>query len=263
MRKSSALPTPSAPRNALTAAALAALLGLGPHGAAAQEGDGQDRGLGELVRDLQRIKDENRELRGEIETLQRQLQKLQRRQREHYKDLDGRLQELRAQGTAPEGGAGSGGEQAAGQAGEIPIPELSEAEGSSDTPSEQALYERAFGKLNAGDYAQARAGLERLLERFPEGEYADNARYWIAETYYAESRLDQAAEHFERVLERHPDSGKAADAQLKLGYIAFKRGELETARKRLERVREQYPESTAAGLAEERLTQIRQTRTEQ
>ncbi|MFP4146443.1 MAG: tol-pal system protein YbgF [Halorhodospira sp.] len=203
----------------------------------------EGRGLSELIRDMERVKGENRELRGAIERLERDLQRLQERQREHYADLDDRLQELRER--APEEG-------------EEEASSSEEDEDETGNDHAEAAYQAAFEELGEGRYEEAREGFEEMLEEYPESDFQANAVYWIAETYYAEQAFDRATEAFQRLLEKHPDSDKVPDAQLKLGYIAFEQDELTTARERLEGVVEEHPETTAANLAQQRLSEIRQ-----
>ncbi len=201
------------------------------------------RGLAELVRDVERIKQENRELRGDVESLDRQVRRLQERQREHYADLDDRLRELQERGPAeaPE---------------QIPIPDLEDPDSEEDADAGE-LYQAAFRQLGDGLYEDAREGFRDVLDADPDSDYAANAVYWIAETYYAERDFEAAGEYFERVIDEYGDSDKVPDARLKLGYIAFEEDRLEDARDKLEAVQEEHPDSTAANLAQQRVAEIR------
>ncbi len=233
------------PKRKLAALALAATLAAP---AVAQDDGAQSQpggaGLSELIRDMERIKRENRELRGSIEQLQRQVKRLRERERSHYEDLDERLRRLSEQ-SADNGEASPAGDEASGG-------------GAGSGPEASERYQAAFDELDQGRYEAAREGFRQVVEAYPDSEYASNAVYWIAETYYAERSFEAAAEQFQRLLEAYPDSNKVADAQLKLGYVAFEQDRLSLAKERLEKVRTEYPESTAASLAEQRLAQIRQ-----
>ena len=50
----------------------------------------------------------------------------------------------------------------------------------------QALYERALGDLQSGDYAGARVDFASLVERFPSHKMAGHAQYWLGETFYVQ-----------------------------------------------------------------------------
>lgn len=217
----------------------------------------EGRGFSEVVRDLQRIKEENRNLRGEIEEINHEIKRLEQRQHSLYKDLDDRLVEIRR---SPPGQ----GTQDATQY--TPLTALEEdlhlvgkdSDQGAQIGSEDELYQQAFELLSDGLFEQARDDLTLLLEHYPDGKYAANALYWIAETYYAENNYGEAADHFDKVLNEHPDSNKVPDALLKLGYIDFEEDKLEEAMEKLQRVKEEHPETTAAELAQQRISDIRQ-----
>ncbi len=216
----------------------------------------EGRGLAELVRDIERLKRENQELRGEMEQLTRQVRILEDRQRGHYADLDDRLQAMEAAppATAPPSEEDRAFTDADTAEDAVPIPELTP---SAREANQAERYRAAFARLSDGLYDEAREEFEALIEDHPDGPYTANARYWIAETYYADRNFPEAEAHFQRVLSDHPESDKVPDALLKLGFAAFERGDLEQAQNRLEAVRTEHPETTAAGLAQQRLSEIR------
>lgn len=243
--------------------ALGLSIGLAPTAAQANLEDRVDqledllegRGLSEMLRDLERLKRENQQLRGEIEELQRAVRLLEERQQDHYIDFDERIQEIETAGTLPAPER---------EPDRIPVPDLADDdELDEDDIDEGEQYRSAFRKLSDGLFEESRDDFKELLEAFPDGRYAANARYWIAETYYAERSFEQASEHFEKVLEAHEDSDKVPDALLKLGFVAFEEGDLERAEERLNRVRDDFPDSTAASLAQQRLSELRQLRADE
>ncbi|MCG5548364.1 tol-pal system protein YbgF [Halorhodospira halochloris] len=215
----------------------------------------EGRGFSEVIRDLERIKQENRELRGDIEQLNHQLRRLEQRQHSLYEDLDDRIAELHRRPTRED-------KEAAPR--HTPLASLEEDlhlndddEHPEQVGDESELYQQAFEKLSDGLFEQARDDFALVLEHFPEGRYAANALYWIAETYYAENDFEVAADYFEQILDDYAESDKAPDALLKLGYIAFEEDELEKAMAKLEQVRDEHPETTAAELAQQRISDIR------
>ncbi len=59
---------------------------------------------------------------------------------------------------------------------------------------------------------------QQFLQSYPQSSLADNAQYWLGESYYVTRDFQNAAAAFQTVLDRWPDSRKAPDALLKLGY---------------------------------------------
>ena len=69
-----------------------------------------------------------------------------------------------------------------------------------------------------GNYDLAVLGFRQYLESFPDTELADNASYWIGESYYSQGKYQQAIREFDGILRRYPRSDKLASGLLKKGY---------------------------------------------
>lgn len=243
-----------------------------------QVGSGGGGGtVADLLMRVRRLEQEVRELRGMVEQQRHEIESLNARQRDQYLDLDRRLQELASGngassaipaesaveadgGDARAADAGNGGESgaapvrdAAGPAREADQPQPPVA----DAEARQEAYDAAFDKLRAGDYAAAAEAFRAFLEQFPEGPLADNAQYWLGESYYVTGNYDIALNAFQGVLNRFPESPKAPDAHLKLGFCYYELEQWEQARQTLEQVRERYPDSSVARLAQNRLRLMR------
>ena len=85
-----------------------------------------------------------------------------------------------------------------------------------DGPPE-TQYAYAFGLLQKAQYDQAQAALTKFIETHPDVNLADNARYWLGETYYVKGDYRGAAESFLDAYESDKRGSKAPDALLKLG----------------------------------------------
>ena len=85
---------------------------------------------------------------------------------------------------------------------------------------------------------------------------ADNAQYWLGESYYVTRDFQNAAAAFQTLLDRWPDSRKAPDALLKLGYTQAELKHIAQARATLTSVSTRFPGSDAANLAAARLLQL-------
>ncbi|MGM0553067.1 MAG: tol-pal system protein YbgF [Pseudomonadota bacterium] len=199
--------------------------------------------LTELLQEVESLRRDLRELRGDVESLQhgleRDLDRLNARQRDQFRNLDDRLARLEAGETAPAS-------QPAPEVADFDLPEA----------DEQEAYQEAFDRLMDGDYGQAMTLLERFIENHPDSDYAANAWYWLAEAKYATGDFEAALEDFARLREQFPDSDKSGDALLKMGYSHYELGDLEAARETLEAVRADFGGTTLDRLARERLRRI-------
>lgn len=179
------------------------------------------------------------ELQGRIETLEYQDEETGDRQRDLYQDLDQRLQALE-QGLG--GAAGAGGVAA----GQLPVP------GGSDRDN----YQAAFELLKDQQYEEAATAFRQFLNSYPNSELADNAQYWLAESYYVTDRFAEALQQFSVVINQFPRSRKVPDALLKTGYCNYELQRWDAAREALTRVVREYGDTTAGRLAEQRLNRM-------
>jgi len=204
----------------------------------------------EMSRKLDAMELEVRTLRGDIETLQFELQGLNSRQRDQYMDIDSRLQGLESGGTAVV--AASTGAAVASSTGSPAAPVAGPA-----SASEQESYNTAFNALKDGRYEQAAGAFSQFLSAFPASNLADNAKYWYAETFYVRRQFAEALSTFEAVVKDYPDSRKTPDALLKIGYCNYELGQWSQAKSALTQVGQRFPDSTAARLASQRLDKIK------
>ena len=121
---------------------------------------------------------------------------------------------------------------------------------------EYAAYSKAMGALDRADYTRLRDNLTRFLQDYPLGDYADDANYWVAESYYAEGDLEQATSYFTQLIENYSDSEKREPALLKIAYIRLNKKEWEDARKILERLKNEAEDEQIQKLALEQLEQL-------
>jgi tol-pal system protein YbgF len=119
------------------------------------------------------------------------------------------------------------------------------------------LYDAAYRDWSRGNYQLAVAGFEDLLRYYPESDRADNAQFYIGESYFALGDLDRAIQEYLKVRDLYPDGNKRPAATLKLGYAFLRKGDSATARKYFETVMREYPDSPEARLAKDKLDSLR------
>jgi tol-pal system protein YbgF len=122
--------------------------------------------------------------------------------------------------------------------------------------SEKEVYEAAKKLFDDGDMENARIQFENFINKFSDSEYAGNARFWIADSYYVEKWYEKAILEYQKVLEQYPDSNKTAAARLKQGYAFAELGEKANARLILNELVTRYPKSREADYAREKLKQL-------
>ncbi len=118
-------------------------------------------------------------------------------------------------------------------------------------------YRKAIMAYGRGAYGEARQGFQGVLDTDPTGDLADNALFWIGETYFAARDYNNAMRYYARVTSDFADQNKAPDALYKTALAQEKTGDLALARKTLQQVIERYPYSTSASMAKQELQRIK------
>jgi len=117
--------------------------------------------------------------------------------------------------------------------------------------SSTEIYRAAFGNYASGHYQKSIQGFSNFLIRFPSNDYAANARFWLAESYFAQGDYNQAAVEFERIYNDFPLGDKTAEALLKLAAAQHQLNQPENVQRTIELLKEKYPKSAAARKAEQ------------
>jgi tol-pal system protein YbgF len=140
------------------------------------------------------------------------------------------------EGAPPPGGGGAGG----------PIPGNAAAD-------PETLYRTSYNDYLRGNYDLAILGFRQYLESFGSTDLADNASYWIGESYYKQKRFQDAIREFDTVVSQYPNSDKVASALLRKGYAYLELGEQSKGVVQLQNVIRRYPKSDEANLARQQL----------
>ncbi len=118
-------------------------------------------------------------------------------------------------------------------------------------------YRRAIVLVSQNKPAEARTAFQRVFDSDPGGDLADNALFWIGETYFSAGSYSEAMRYYERVAKEYPDQNKAPDAVYKQGITFEKTGDLGMARRAFEECIAKYPYSSPAAAARMELKKIK------
>jgi tol-pal system protein YbgF len=192
----------------------------------------------DLTLENEQLRNELRELRGQIEVQTHELESLKTRNREALADADKRLRELERR-AAP--AAESVGKPAA----------------VAPSAAEQEEYQAAFNLVKQGYYEKAGKSFREFIAKHPSSELAGNAQYYIGWAQYSVRNFKPALEELTKVVDKYPSSAKVPDALLMIGYTHHELGALDKARVVLQQVVSRYPNTTTAKSAEKRLADIK------
>jgi tol-pal system protein YbgF len=123
--------------------------------------------------------------------------------------------------------------------------------------SDDALYKMAKQSFDAGKYDAARTGFQRLLKDYPNSKNADNAQFWVGETYYREKWYEKAILEYHEVIKTYPKGNKARAAMLKQGLAFEAIGDKKNARLMLKELVRKHPQSNEAEVAKKKLKDLK------
>lgn len=225
---------------------------------------------GSLLNEVQSLKQEVQELRGQLEMQTHELSVLKEQQLSFYKDLDARLR----------GASSTQTQTPANMAPQTPsnivtppapitskpsdintpkkvIPITTNTPSPSNNPAEEQIrYLAAYDLIKNKRFPEAIVAMQSFADQYPKGGYTANAQYWLGELYMTQRDYSQAINHFNAVLEQFPSSSKSAPSLLKIGYALAASGKTQDAKIRLKEVIQRYPDTQTAKLAGEKLRML-------
>jgi tol-pal system protein YbgF len=198
----------------------------------------------------QSFSDYKAEMRAEFQRFQRELQLLggradesDHRLQQYVADMDARLEAYDMRLAKVEKyldvQAAAGGAVAAG--------------GNNKQSEDITLYAQGKKAFDGEDFGGARGAFETLLKKFPRSDQADNAQFWIGETYYRENWYEKAILEYQKVIENYPNGNKVPAALLKQGMAFTELGDKENARLIFKDLIDRFPRSTESKIAVQKL----------
>ncbi len=222
--------------------------------------NGNSGGSAELFVQIQSLQVEVRELRGLVEQQSYMIEQLSQRRMDDYLDLDRRIGELQAGGSAasskPTASAGEvKPKSTAGPSTRAYNSKIATASprAPAEPDSAKQSYRAAYQKVKDRQFDDAKVALVVFVDTYPQSRYVPNAYFWLGELYYLDSSLEKSQQAFTLLINGYPQHRKVADAKFKLGKVYHQIGEEAKARAMLESVLNDHPGSTAANPAREYL----------
>lgn len=127
-----------------------------------------------------------------------------------------------------------------------------------DTKEEEmkALYQTAYGDYQRGKYDLAISGFQDFIKKYAQSDLADNAQYWIGESYYSKNNYLDAIIEFENLIKKYPGSDRIATAHFKKALAYLKLEKKAQAVVELQLVVQQFSDTNEAQLAKQQLKEL-------
>src|SRR4051812_34519318 len=163
----------------------------------------------------------------QVQALHDSVDELKARLAKVSKQLDDMAQQQQNLQSAPPGGQ-------PGQAGQPQQPQA-------QAPPPDVLYNNALSDYNGGKYNLANQEFADYIKFYGNTDLAGNAQYYIADIEYRNGNYQQAVADYDKVLEQYPSGNKAAAAQLKKAYALLQLDQRDAGVRELRALIARYP----------------------
>jgi tol-pal system protein YbgF len=104
-------------------------------------------------------------------------------------------------------------------------------------------YDYAYGLLKNSDYDGATRAFQAFLTQHPQDPLAGNATYWMGQIEFSQGHFDRAAPIFLDAYRKYPKSAKAPESLLKVGVSMGNLGKKAEACAALKRFQTEFPDA--------------------
>ena len=120
------------------------------------------------------------------------------------------------------------------------------------------LYNDAYNSFLNNNFDLASTGFKTYLTKFPTGEMAEGAYFYLGESFYFKEHWQEAALAYANVLEKFPKSARVPAARLKyaMSLLKLPENKKSEAVKYLHSVIQDFPNSQEAGTAKDYLNRL-------
>jgi len=208
----------------------------------------------QLQAQIEALKQDIANLRGEREQLLRDITLLQRAQKDTNIDIEERFQKINSQIAKQEAAPPPVKEE---------VPKSSKVNVQVDgfeflaDPEEKRDFEAAFVLFRKGDFAAAAKEFAQFVKVYSASGYKPSALYWLGSAKFARRDFNEAIAQLKGLVTDFPNHARAPEAMLTVGNAQLEIKQPKDARKTFNDLLKLYPTTEAAAAAKDRLAQIK------
>ena len=197
-----------------------------------EQGANSRRAVLDIANQVEALRAELAQLRGQNEQLARDVTELQRQQKSLLGMLDERLRSLE------------------------PVRVTQDGIEFSVQPREKAEFEAAMAALRASDFDKAADLYGQFMRRYPDSGYLPSALYWQGNARYAARDYKPAIDSYRALIAKVPAHARVPEAMLAIANCQQELKDVKAARRTLEDLVKSHPKSEAGIAARERLARM-------
>ena len=207
----------------------------------------------QLQAQIEALKQDIANLRGEREQLLREITLLQRAQKDINVEIEERFQKIYDQFAKKE--APSSQKEEAPKSAKVNV-QVDGFEFLAE-PDEKRDFEAAFVLFRKGDFAAAAKEFAQFVKVYSASGYKPSALYWLGSAKFARRDFNEAIAHLRGLVSDFPNHARAPEAMLTIGNAQLEIKQAKEARKTFNELLKLYPTTEAAAAAKDRLAQIK------
>ena len=197
----------------------------------------QGGGLSEMQNQIEALKQEVAQLKGDLEVAQHNLETTQTRQKDLYTDTDTRLRRI-------EGGATT---SPPANNGSVPAPVAAIEE------KDAKAFADADGLSKSAKHKEAFAAFDSFLKEYPNSKLVPDALYGMGYSQFALKNYKSSIATQQKVIDLHPQSAKVPDAMYNQANSQIQLSQITNAKKTLRDLVAKYPDAAITPSAQKRL----------
>ncbi|WP_342670208.1 YbgF trimerization domain-containing protein [Methylophilus rhizosphaerae] len=205
------------------------------------------KGLLDMQNQLEQIRQDVAQLKGDLEVVNHQLEDMQTKQNAQYTDLDTRVRGLETLAQ----------QVTSGQAGSLPAGAQATNGGDANSGDASQQESRAFSEAEAlsqaGKYKEAFNAYDAFLKTYSGSKWAPDALYGMGYSQFALKSYKSAVATQQKFLDKYASHPLAPNAMLNLANSQIQLGQVPAAKKTLKDLIAAYPAAEVTPSAQKRL----------
>ena len=205
-----------------------------------------------LLDKLNKLEEEIANLSNNIDQNTYELQRIEDANQLRYMDLDKRIHQLET--LILLSNEDDNQEQIA--SGDLDENPLSGLVANDESEEEFLLWSNSLKLIENSRYSEAAENLRLLILSFPQGEYTNEAYFYLGDIYFQQQMYQDSIETFNSLLNNFPENNRTPESIFKLGLNFLRLEDELAAISNFNNVIQNYPESSAAILSKEELVKL-------
>ncbi len=201
----------------------------------------QGQGLVDMQNQIEGLKQEVANLKGELEVAGHNINTTQQRQKDLYTDTDTRLRKIESGATSSLSNAGTS----------------SDSPANTTAPAVEEKDVKAFADADslskAGKHKEAFAAFDAFLKEYPNSKLAPDALYGMGYSQFALKNYKSSIATQQKVVALYAESAKAPDAMYSIANSQIQLGQVTNAKKTLRDLVAKHPNADVTPNAQKRL----------